>query len=59
MPNDKCPKCGAERDGIHVSPHYLCESGYEGHGLEQSDHCRTRCAGVAEIMEIIGGANNG
>lgn len=43
MPNDKCPFCGADLDQDHANPHYLCESGDEGHGVEQSDLCRTRC----------------
>lgn len=36
---DTCPKCGAEKDDLHASPHYECGSGDEGHGLEQSDYC--------------------
>lgn len=48
MSSDKCPKCGAKRDGIHGRPHYLCGSWNEGHGLEQSEECKLR----VELVEL-------
>ena len=52
MANDKCPFCGADLDQDHANPHYLCESGDEGHGVEQSDLCLTRCELAAAKKEL-------